>query len=48
MTKLLLNTSANQIIYGEKYVHDLSRKLWESSGRGYTFINLRVLTERIN
>ena len=47
-TKLLLNTSANQIIYGEKYVHDLSRKLWESSGRGYTFINLRLLTERIN
>ena len=47
-TKLLLNTSANQIIYGEKYVHDLSRKLWESSGRGYTYINLNYLIRKTN
>tara|TARA_A100001515_G_scaffold134777_1_gene125196 strand:+ start:324 stop:788 length:465 start_codon:yes stop_codon:yes gene_type:complete len=46
--KLLLNTSANQIIYGEKYVQEWSRKLWEDAGRGYTYINLKVLKEKIN
>ncbi len=46
--KLLLNTSANQIIFGEKYVHDLARKLWENSSRGYTYINLKYLLEKIN
>jgi len=46
--KLLLNTSTQQIIYGEKYVHDLARNLWESSGRGYTYINKKVLLEKIN
>ena len=47
-TKLLLNTSANQIIYGEKYVHNLARELWESSGRGYTFINKETIQGKIN
>ena len=46
--KLLLNTTANQIIYGEKYVHKLARKLWEESGRGYTFISLKILESKIN
>ena len=46
--KLLLNTSTQQIIYGEKYVHDLARNLWESSGRGYTYINKKVLSGKIN
>ena len=46
--KLLLNTSANQIIYGEKYVHKLARNLWEESGRGYTFISLKILESKIN
>ena len=46
--KLLLNTSANQIIYGEKYVHDLARNLWETSGRGYTYINKKILLEKTN
>ena len=46
--KLLLNTSTQQIIYGEKYVHDLARNLWESSGRGYTYINKKVLLEKTN
>ena len=46
--KLLLNTTANQIIYGEKYVHEFARKLWEESGRGYTFISLKILESKIN
>ena len=46
--KLLLNTSANQIIYGEKYVHTEARELWEKSQRGYTYINLKYLLEKIN
>ena len=46
--KLLLNTSANQIIYGEKYVHDLARNLWETSGRGYTYINKKIFLDKIN
>ena len=46
--KLLLNTSTQQIIYGEKYVHNLARNLWESSGRGYTYINKKVLLEKTN
>ena len=46
--KLLLNTSTQQIIYGEKYVHDLARNLWESSGRGYTYINKKILLEKTN
>ena len=46
--KLLLNTSTQQIIYGEKYVHDLARNLWESSGRGYTYINKKALLGKIN
>ena len=46
--KLLLNTTANQIIYGEKYVHKLARKLWEESGRGYTFISLKILESKTN
>ena len=46
--KLLLNTTANQIIYGEKYVHQLARKLWEESGRGYTFISLKILESKTN
>ena len=46
--KLLLNTSTQQIIYGEKYVHDQARILWESSGRGYTYINKKVLLEKTN
>jgi dCMP deaminase len=46
--KLLLNTSANQIIYGEKYVHTEARKLWKKSQRGYTYINLKYLLEKIN
>ena len=46
--KLLLNTSAKQIIFGEKYVHDLARSLWEISGRGYTYINKKVIVDKIN
>ena len=46
--KLLLNTSANQIIYGEKYVHTEARELWEKSGRGYTYINLKYLLNKTN
>ena len=46
--KLLLNTTANQIIYGEKYVHEFARKLWEESGRGYTFISLKILESKTN
>ena len=46
--KLLLNTSAKQIIFGEKYVHDLARSLWEISGRGYTYINKKVILDKIN
>ena len=46
--KLLLNTSAKQIIFGEKYVHDLARSLWEISGRGYTYINKKVILNKIN
>ena len=46
--KLLLNTSTQQIIYGEKYVHDQARILWESSGRGYTYINKKVLLGKTN
>ena len=46
--KLLLNTSTQQIIYGEKYVHDLARNLWESSGRGYTYINKKALLGKTN
>ena len=46
--KLLLNTTANQIIYGEKYVHKVARNLWEESGRGYTFIRLKILESKIN
>ena len=46
--KLLLNTSAKQIIFGEKYVHDLARSLWEISGRGYTFIDKKVLINKLN
>lgn len=46
--KLLLNTSANQIIYGEQYVHEKARKLWKTSGRGYTYINKKVLLNKIN
>ena len=46
--KLLLNTTANQIIYGEKYVHEFARKLWQESGRGYTFISLKILESKIN
>ena len=46
--KLLLNTSAKQIIFGEKYVHNLARSLWEISGRGYTYINKKVILNKIN
>ena len=46
--KLLLNTTANQIIYGKKYVHEFARKLWEESGRGYTFISLKILESKTN
>jgi len=46
--KLLLNTSTQQIIYGEKYVHDQARILWESSGRGYTYINKTTILGKIN
>lgn len=46
--KLLLNTSANQIIYGEKYVHKKARSLWQMSGRGYTYINKKVIVDKIN
>jgi len=46
--KLLLNTSAKQIIFGEKYVHDLARSLWEISGRSYTYINKKVILDKIN
>jgi len=46
--KLLLNTSANQIIYGEKYVHKEARKIWEKSQRGYTYINLNYLIGKTN
>ena len=46
--KLLLNTSAKQIIFGEKYVHNLARSLWEISGRGYTYINKKVILDKIN
>jgi dCMP deaminase len=46
--KLLLNTSTQQIIYGEKYVHDQARILWESSGRGYTYINKQTILGKIN
>ena len=46
--KLLLNTTANQIIYGEKYVHEFARKLWQESGRGYTFISLKILESKTN
>ena len=46
--KLLLNTSANQIIYGESYVHKEARELWEESGRGYTFISLKILESKTN
>ena len=40
--------SAKQIIFGEKYVHDLARSLWEISGRGYTYINKKVILDKIN
>ena len=46
--KLLLNTSTQQIIYGEKYVHDQARILWESSGRGYTYINKTTILGKTN
>ena len=46
--KLLLNTSANQIIFGEKYVHEKARELWEKSQRNYTYINLKYLIGKIN
>ena len=46
--KLLLNTSANQIIFGEKYVHTKARELWEKSQRNYTYINLKYLIGKTN
>jgi hypothetical protein len=31
-----------------KYVHDQARILWESSGRGYTYINKTTILGKIN
>ena len=33
---------------GKKFDHNLARELWESSGRGYTFINKETIQGKIN
>ena len=46
--KLLLNTSAKKIVFGEKYIHKEAEKLWLLGGRDWSYININFILGKLN
>ena len=46
--KLLLNTSAKNIVFGEKYIQKDAERLWMMSDRGWAYININFILGKLN
>jgi len=46
--KLLLNTSAKRIVFGEKYIQKDAERLWMMSDREWTYININFILGKLN
>ena len=46
--KLLLNTSAKKIVFGEKYIHKEAERLWILGGRDWSYININFILGKLN
>ena len=46
--KLLLNTSAKNIVFGEKYIQKDAERLWMMSDREWTYININFILGKLN
>jgi dCMP deaminase len=46
--KLLLNTSAKTIVFGEKYIQKDAERLWMMSDRGWSYININFILGKLN
>ncbi len=46
--KLLLNTSAKKIVFGEKYIQKDAERLWCMTDRDWSFININFILGKLN
>jgi len=46
--KLLLNTSAKKIVFGEKYIQKDSERLWGMTNRDWSYININFILGKLN
>jgi len=46
--KLLLNTSAKRIVFGEKYIQKDAERLWTLGGKDWAYININFILGKLN
>ena len=46
--KLLLNTSAKRIVFGEKYIQKDAERLWGMTDRDWAYININFILGKLN
>jgi len=46
--KLLLNTSAKKIVFGEKYIQKDAERLWGMTDRDWAYININFILGKLN
>ena len=46
--KLLLNTSAKKIVFGEKYIQKDAERLWGMTDRDWAYLNINFILGKLN